>query len=110
MFTSFLLAVFWFAALCVVMSLPLVATGLVWPSLGQWIALLGVGIAAHAGQVFLTKGLHLEAAGRATSVGYLQIVFAFGWGAMFFGTLPDVWTVLGVGLVVVAVVLVARRG
>ena len=105
-----LVVVFWFALFSVVLSLPLVATTLVWPTPGQWAALVGVGVAAHAGQVFLTKGLHLEAAGRATSVGYLQIVFAFVWGALFFGAVPDAWTALGVGLVVAAVVLVARRG
>lgn len=105
-----LVVVFWFAAISVLLSLPIVAMDLVWPTAAQWAALAGVGVAAHLGQVFLTKGLHLEAAGKATAVGYVQIVFAFIWGALFFGTLPDAWTVAGVALVVAAVVLVARRG
>jgi len=51
-------------------------------------------------------------AGRSSagSVSYLQIVFAAAWGALFFGEVPDPWSVGGAALVVGGTVLVARSG
>jgi drug/metabolite transporter (DMT)-like permease len=43
---------------------------------GMLLILLGVGVTTHLGQVFMTRGLHLERAGRATAAGLVQIVFA----------------------------------
>jgi len=48
-----------------------------------------VGITTLVAQIFLTLGLHKEDAGRAMSIGYVQVVFAFIWGAVVFGTIPD---------------------
>ncbi|HWV58754.1 MAG TPA: hypothetical protein VNZ57_14955, partial [Longimicrobiales bacterium] len=38
--------------------------------------------------------------GRATSIGYLQIVFAAVWGALFFGEIPDLPGIIGALLVI----------
>ena len=59
-----------------------------WPTPLEWLFLLLVGITAQGGQVFLTRGLQREPAGKATAIGYLQVVFAGLWGAVFFGELP----------------------
>jgi drug/metabolite transporter (DMT)-like permease len=76
----------------------------------EWAYLLGVGVSTQIAQLFLTNGLQLEAAGRATSVGYLQIAFAFGWGLLFFGDRLDGWGLLGALVIVAGVLLVARKG
>jgi len=57
------------------------------------------------------SGVH-TGAGRSSagSVSYLQIVFAAAWGALFFGEVPDPWSVGGAALVVGGTVLVARSG
>lgn len=78
------------------------------PSGRTWLWLLMVGVMTHIAQLCLTRGLHLEAAGRASAVGYLQVVFAFVWGLLFFGTVPDALTLLGAGIVVGGVLLVVR--
>jgi len=52
-------------------------------------------------QLWITWGLRLERAGRATSVSYVQIVFAAAWGWILFAEVPDGWTWLG-ALVIVA--------
>ncbi|MEM8559263.1 MAG: DMT family transporter [Bacteroidota bacterium] len=78
------------------------------PSGWTWLWLLMVGVMTHIAQVCLTRGLHLEPAGRASAVGYLQVVFAFVWGLLFFGTVPDLLTLLGAGIVVGGVLLVVR--
>src|SRR5690606_37288133 len=78
------------------------------PSPSQWVLLLGVGLSTHAGQVCLTTGLRTERAVLATAVGYLQIVFAALWGALFFGEVPGVWSAVGAFLIVSSTLLLAR--
>lgn len=95
-----LVIVFYFTLVTVPASIPgVLAAGPVWPSGMEWVWLLAVGASAQAGQVYLTRGLQLEPAGRATAVGYLQIVFAAVWGAAFFAEYPTLWTFAG-GLII----------
>jgi drug/metabolite transporter (DMT)-like permease len=95
-----LVIVFYLPMVTVVGTLPLVAPRLVWPTPLEWLVLVGVGVTTQVAQVYMTRGLQLEPAGRATAVGYLQIVFAGVWGALFFGELPDAWSVTGAALIV----------
>lgn len=105
-----LVIVFYFTLVTVPASLPgVVIAGPVLPQGIEWLALLGVGLTAQAGQVYLTRGLQIEPAGRATAVGYLQIVFAGVWGAAFFAEYPDGWAVAGALLVLVSTLSLARR-
>ncbi len=95
-----LVIVFYFPLVTVPASVPFAAAGWVWPTAWEWLVLLGVGIATQIGQVYLTRGLQLEPAGRATAVGYLQIVFAALWGALFFAEYPDGWSLSGAALII----------
>lgn len=99
-----LVIVFYFTLVTVPASLPGALTNLVQPTAREWLVLLAVGVTAQFGQVFLTQGLQREPAGKATAAGYLQVVFAALWGALFFAEIPDRWTLLG-SLVVLASVL-----
>jgi drug/metabolite transporter (DMT)-like permease len=56
----------------------------------------------------MTRGLQLETAGRATSIGYLQIVFAATWGLLVFGEMPDAWSFIGAGVIIASTVMLAR--
>lgn len=99
--------IFYLAWMGVAAALPF-AGSWVLPVGAEWLWLLGAGAATQIGQIFLTQGLHLERAGRAMSVGYLQVVFAFVWGALVFGDLPDLLSLLGAALIVGSVLLIAR--
>lgn len=101
--------VFYFALVSVICSMPLAAPGALLPTPTEWVLLLAIGATTHVGQVAITRGLHMERAGRATAVGYLQIVFAATWGALAFGDHPDVSTILG-ALLIVASTLALSRG
>jgi drug/metabolite transporter (DMT)-like permease len=103
-----MVVVLYFAVFSTVASIPAVLP--VWraPDAREWIILLGVGLTTHLGQVFITLGLRLERAGRAMTVAYLQIVFAAVWGVIFFGEIPDSWSVAGGVVIVVSTFLVAR--
>jgi len=106
-------------ALVIVLYFPLVATPLavpgmipdaVWPSALDLLLLVLIGVAVQVGQVFLTRGLHLEPAGRATAVSYVQVAFAWLWGLLFFGEAPTLLGALGTALVVGAALAVGFFG
>jgi drug/metabolite transporter (DMT)-like permease len=104
-----LVIIFYFSLVSVVGSLPSAVPRWVWPTAMEWLLLLGVGVTTQAGQVFLTRGLRLEPAGRATAIGYLQIVFAAAWGALFFAEIPDAATLAGTALIVGGTLALAVR-
>lgn len=103
-----MLIVFWFAAVCTLLSLPFLLADPVLPSLGTLVVLIGVGLTTHVGQVFVTWGLRLERAGRASAVGYLQIVFASLWGWLLFSEVPDLWTWVGAAVIVGSTLALVR--
>jgi drug/metabolite transporter (DMT)-like permease len=104
-----MVVVFWFGLMSILMSLPFLAHGSTRLPVGwEWLILLGVGLSTHFGQVFLTRGLQLEPAGRATAVGYLQILFAALWGLLIFGERPDAWTGAGAAVIVLCTWLLTR--
>ena len=100
--------IFYLSAIGALGALPF-AGNWVWPSGTEWAWLLGVSVTTLLAQIYLTKGLHLEQAGRAISVGYLQVVFAFVWGALVFGDLPDLLSLVGAAAIVGSVFLIARQ-
>lgn len=103
--------------LVIVFYFPLVATPLAIPwAIADWVTptpvelllLLAIGLATQVGQVFLTMALSIERAGRATSVGYLQVAFAIVLQMIVFGDLPTYGTIGGALLIVLGTVVVAR--
>lgn len=90
-----LVVVFYFPLVTVPLTLPFVISHWIWPTPLEWLVLLGVGVTTQVAQVYMTRGLQLEPAGRATAVGYLQILFATVWGAIVFRELPGPLGVLG---------------
>ncbi|HYE58909.1 MAG TPA: DMT family transporter [Rhodothermales bacterium] len=78
------------------------------PTPTEWALLIAIGVLTQGAQLALTRGLQLEAAGRATTVGYLQIVFAAVWGVLFLGEVPTGWSLLGAGLILGGVVGASR--
>jgi len=103
-----LVVVFWFPLVATPATLPIMLPDAVWPNPLELAALLGIGVTVQFAQVFLTKGLHLEPAGRATAVSYVQVVFAGLWGALAFGEIPPATSLLGAGIIIAAAVVVAR--
>lgn len=104
-----LVIVFYFALLSTLGSTPLTALDPVLPTAWEWLALAGIGVVTQVAQVFMTRGLALEPAGRAMAVGYMQIVFAAVWGMLFFAEFPDAWGLAGALLIVAGTFGIARR-
>ncbi|HLU66307.1 MAG TPA: DMT family transporter [Kofleriaceae bacterium] len=105
-----LVVVFYFPLVTVPVVLPLAATVWVWPTALEWLVLVGVGVATQLAQVHMTRGLALEPAGRASAVGYIQVVMAAGWGALLFGEIPDPLSLAGAALIIASTLAVVLSG
>ncbi len=103
-----LVVVFYFPLVATPASIPLMIPVALWPTPLEWLMLLAIGVFTQIAQVYLTKGLHTEKAGRALSMSYVQIVFAALWGFLFFSEIPDALSILGALLVVAGTLAVAR--
>jgi drug/metabolite transporter (DMT)-like permease len=107
-----LVIVLYFPLVATPLAIPWAAADFVMPSPLDWLVLAGIGVTTQIGQVFLTMGLTVERAGRATSVGYIQICFAILWQLVVFRQAPALGTLAGAALIIagtVAVSATARR-
>ena len=104
-----LVIVFYFPLVATPLALPWALADWTWPSWPDAGLLLAIGAATQVGQVFLTMGLALERAARATSVNYLQVCFAMGWQLVVFGDAPDLATIGGAALIMLGTILSASR-
>ncbi|MBR9990986.1 MAG: DMT family transporter [Gemmatimonadetes bacterium] len=103
-----LVVIFYFAVISTLGAVPGTLLNPVLPNARELLLLLGVGVMTHLGQVYMTRGLHLERAGRATATALVQIVFAGVWGAIFFSQIPGPLGMIGAALVVAGVLLLGR--
>ena len=103
-----LVVIFYFAVISSLGSLPGTLVNPVVPGALELLLLLGVGISTQLGQIYMTRGLHLERAGRATATSLVQIVFAGIWGIIFFAQMPGPAGLIGAGLIVAGVLLLGR--
>ncbi|KAH7389283.1 hypothetical protein DE146DRAFT_159003 [Phaeosphaeria sp. MPI-PUGE-AT-0046c] len=66
----------------------------------NWILLIAMGILGFILQFLLTAGLQLDKSSKATSMLYVQIIFAlaFDWG--IWGVIPGAWSLFGGAIVI----------
>jgi drug/metabolite transporter (DMT)-like permease len=102
-----LVIVFYFPLIATPLAIPWAAATWVTPAPIDWLLLVAIGMTTQIGQVFLTMGLAIEKAGRATSVGYVQVVFAMMWQWVVFSTAPTVWTIGGAAIIFAGTLAVA---
>ena len=93
--------------------LPLAGAGeeaaLVWPSgTGTWLALASLGIVSTVSHMAIIVALARAPASALAPLNYLEIVSATALSFVVFGTLPDLWTVLGAALIAAIGLAVAR--
>jgi len=67
----------------------------------EWVLLIAMGVFGFALQFLLTAGLQLDKSPKATSMLYVQVIFAltFDWG--IWGVIPGAWSMFG-GAIVIA--------
>jgi len=92
-----------------VLSFPLAL--LVWepPSATQLLLLIGVGTLGTLGHFAMTKALSLSEASAVMPLDFTRLIWASLIGFWFFAEVPDVWTVVGGGLIISAATYVIWR-
>jgi drug/metabolite transporter (DMT)-like permease len=99
----------WTVAVGLVLTTPLLP--LAWHAVGgsDWLLLGLSGLLFGGGQYLLIRAFALAPAAVLTPFTYAQIVAAVVFGALVFGDVPDLWTMAGTALVILAGVYVIRR-
>jgi drug/metabolite transporter (DMT)-like permease len=72
----------------------------------QWFMVLAVGLFATISQLLMTKAYELTKAGIVGTISYSNIIFAVIIGTLLGDPIPDIWTILGIVLVIVSGILV----
>jgi drug/metabolite transporter (DMT)-like permease len=91
--------------------MSLVPAAFVWdtPPAQLWPCLLGLGLSATVGQVFLTRAFAAADASAVLPFDFSRLVFVSILGFFFFGERPDLWTWVGAGVIVAAAAYIAHR-
>lgn len=100
-----LVSVLWFSVVGVVGSpgmMLVLGTPPVTPSALEWAALLALAASAFGGQVLVSRGLQIEAAGRAISMQYIKVLASYLLGIVVLGERPTLSGLAGAVLIVVA--------
>lgn len=99
--------VLYFPMVCLPATLFLGARDFVWPDGTGWLVLLGVGLFTQLGQLSLTRAMQVDSASKATSLSYLQIVFAAVLGWLCFDEIPRDTTFLAGTLILSGALITA---
>ncbi len=88
-------------------SLDFMFSPFIMPEGIQWLYLTMMGLSATLSQVLMTKAYEYTKAGIVGTISYSNIVFAIIIGMVLGDALPDIWTFLGITLVITSGLIVA---
>ena len=77
----------------------------VWGNLVDWIILVSIGVLTYGAQYFLTKSYQLGKVNKVSIISYLGIIYALGFGFVFFDEWYNWKALVGVLLVISGVLL-----
>lgn len=67
--------------------------------------LIGAGILANVSQIFMSHAYRLAPAGQIAPVNYMAIIFAGVWGFLLWDEVPDLYSVIGFCIILLAILL-----
>lgn len=97
--------IFYFPLVALPVSVIMLGSDFVMPSLAAFGLLILVGIFTQIGQVGLTKALHCADANKATAYAYVQVLFSVFIGWAYFSEVPVLTTVIGGGLIMLGALI-----
>lgn len=71
----------------------------------EWGFLIAAGVLANTSQLFMSHAYRLAPAGQIGPVNYSAIIFAGIWGYAFWGEIPDVYSIMGFAIILVAILI-----
>jgi drug/metabolite transporter (DMT)-like permease len=97
--------IFYFPMIAFPISMIMLGSDFVVPSLAATVLLILVGIFTQVGQVGLTKALHCADANKATAYSYVQVLFSVFIGWAYFSEVPMATTIMGGGLIMLGALI-----
>ena len=73
--------------------------------LQELLFLIGAGILANISQIFMSHAYRLAPAGQIAPVNYMAIIFAGIWGFLLWNEVPDLYSVIGFCIILLAILL-----
>lgn len=97
--------IFYFPLVAFPISMIMLGSDFVLPSLAATGLLILVGIFTQVGQVGLTKALNSSDANKATAYAYVQVLFSVFIGWAYFSEVPMTTTIIGGGLIMLGALI-----
>ena len=80
-----------------------------WPTGGDWVFVVGMGLAGTIGHVCWTRAISMADASVVVPFDYLRLIFTIIIGILAFAEQPDRYTLIGSAIIVMAGIYIARR-
>jgi len=74
------------------------------PSNTEWLLLLSLGVFGYVGQLYMTKAFQTHETNVIAPLKYLEVIFMIIIGATWFGEIYNLWTLLGIFLILIGLV------
>jgi drug/metabolite transporter (DMT)-like permease len=81
----------------------------VWPSLGDWLIVLAIGLLGGSAQILLTIAYRSAPVSLVAPFDYMALVYGFILGFIFFAEIPDAYLLIGGATVVASGVYIVHR-
>jgi drug/metabolite transporter (DMT)-like permease len=101
--------VVWQAIAITVFTLPFAVAEWTWPTVTQWVWMLGLGVAGSAGQYCVTRAIECTDVSATQPVKFLDLIWTSAIGYLAFAEVPGISTVIGGTVIFVATTWIARR-
>lgn len=94
--------VFFFSCFSTIVMLVPMLLNFKWFTFQEFILLLLMGLGGLGGQIFLTNAYHYASASDVSIYAYANIIFSAMLAFVIWGSLPDLWTTIGIVIIIAA--------
>lgn len=101
--------VFYFSLISLIITLPLALPDFVIPGSVQLLYLLGIGVFAAFGQLFMTQAYFYARASDIAPYQYLHVLFAAIIGILFLGEIIDIYSIIGSLVIVLSFIYLYKK-
>jgi drug/metabolite transporter (DMT)-like permease len=105
---SFLTMAFYFTGVTSFLSAPFAIHSFVWPRATVAWSLVGVGLTGTFGQLLMTYAYKNEKASIVAPFSYVAVLFSFLFGVIYFGEVPDRYSLTGSAVVILSCIILSQ--
>lgn len=71
----------------------------------EWLMLLSLGLFGYIGQIYMTKAFQIASTNQVAPLKYLEVIFTLLFGVFIFSEIYTLWSLLGIVMIIVALIL-----